>query len=822
MDARECSRADWRAPMPHAHLCRPASRARSQASAHGFHASTILPSSASPTASVVTPAVRSALRGWGGAATVVLLSLALVRWSERLPRVVPATAVAGAFSAERAWPVVLLLADTIGHRVAGTPGARRAAAELFARLRQVPGLEVELQEATSVRATRFGARAYHATNVVARLPGDSASAVLVSSHYDGQEEGVAAADAAVPTAVIVEMARALAASPRLRHTVVLNINGAEERGLLGADAFLRHRWMKDVRAFIDLESAGTSGKAILFQVGPGNSWLASAYARSVPHPYGTVIGQDVFQSGVVPSRTDFEVYAAAGVAGLDIAFFRDGYAYHTALDEPSNIALGSVQHMGANALAIVRELASGPLPGNVSASSVTYHDVLGLWMITYSARTARLLALLASALGFGAIVMAAWRLRIPVVLLATRAVLSAVAAALGVVVATGASALPFYVAGRAHGWFAHPGRGVVAYGGLALAAMLAIHWLVWRRRAGHRDRPDEGGAVASWCGGLMMMMACLVLLTSYGLGSAYLFLWWVVPGSVGLLLLAATHDRHWWLAASVGFVPGVLLTTQFAELLLALFVPIAGRMTLAVPFDVVVAGLVSVPTVAVATMPLALVHRCGRPGVAALAIGIVGILALLITATTFPFTPRRPQRIAIAHHQMGDSARLVVESGDFLGPGAALARVPGATPRPKTRMIYDVPAKPAPDEETPIALAVASEPDGAGERTIELRLARGNAYTYVIRIPMNRLAGWSVAEPIALPTQREPPAVLQLIAAPDTGWRVSLRVRGEEPVPLTVSSLYLTVTPSARQLMQLLPPWTTAHAVTVHRRQLAF
>src|SRR5690606_11198090 len=112
-----------------------------------------------------------------------------------------------------------------------------------------------------------------------------------------------------------------------------------------------------------LESAGNVGKAVLFQAGPGNAWLTARYAASVPHPYGTVLGQDIFQSGFIPSGTDFEVYAQdGGLRGLDIAFYRGGWAYHTALDQAAAVAPGSVQHMGANALALARALADGPLP----------------------------------------------------------------------------------------------------------------------------------------------------------------------------------------------------------------------------------------------------------------------------------------------------------------------------------------------------------------------------------------------------------------------------------------------------------------------------
>jgi hypothetical protein len=76
--------------------------------------------------------------------------------------------------------------------------------------------------------------AFRTRNLVARLPGRSHDAVLVNAHYDSPPESVGASDDASAVAVVMELARALAAAPRPANTVILNLNGAEEQGLLGA------------------------------------------------------------------------------------------------------------------------------------------------------------------------------------------------------------------------------------------------------------------------------------------------------------------------------------------------------------------------------------------------------------------------------------------------------------------------------------------------------------------------------------------------------------------------------------------------------------
>lgn len=57
---------------------------------------------------------------------------------------------------------------------------------------------------------------------------------------------------------------------------------------------------------------------LTFISGPSNPWLVRAYAESVPYPTGTIFGQDMFQSGIIPSDTDYRIYRDFGeVPGTD-------------------------------------------------------------------------------------------------------------------------------------------------------------------------------------------------------------------------------------------------------------------------------------------------------------------------------------------------------------------------------------------------------------------------------------------------------------------------------------------------------------------------
>ena len=140
-----------------------------------------------------------------------------------------------------------------------------------------------------------------------------------------------------------------------------------------------------------MEAAGSGGRELLFQSGPGHSWLVQSYIKSAPHPFGSIIGEEIFQSGVVPSDTDFRIFRDFGrVPGLDIAFISHGHVYHTEYDTSDRIPRGSVQRAGDNVLAVLNRLTRLKNLHEVSldskrdsGSTEIYFDFLGLIMISY-------------------------------------------------------------------------------------------------------------------------------------------------------------------------------------------------------------------------------------------------------------------------------------------------------------------------------------------------------------------------------------------------------------------------------------------------------
>ncbi|KAL4704883.1 hypothetical protein ACJJTC_019461 [Scirpophaga incertulas] len=161
-------------------------------------------------------------------------------------------------------------------------------------------------------------------NVVARARArggrpERRPALLLNCHIDSVPDSPGASDDAAGCAVALEVMRALTAAPRpLPFHVILLANGAEENIMQGSHAFItQHRWARNVRSFINMEACGAGGREVLFQAGPRDPWLMEEYARSVPYPFASSLAQELFESGLIPSDTDFRIFRDFGnLSGL--------------------------------------------------------------------------------------------------------------------------------------------------------------------------------------------------------------------------------------------------------------------------------------------------------------------------------------------------------------------------------------------------------------------------------------------------------------------------------------------------------------------------
>jgi Zn-dependent M28 family amino/carboxypeptidase len=189
-------------------------------------------------------------------------------------------------------------------------------------------------------------RRVRAANVVARLPGSgplAREAVVLGAHYDHLGIGPAVAgdsiyngalDNAAGTAAMLAIAEAAARVPgRAGRAIYFVAFTAEEKGLLGSEAFVRRPPvpLPRITAMLNIDGIGAFAMPRdVAALGAEYSWLGATFAAAaaaegfrVTPPGSTPLEvarqQDIF------GRSDQLPFARAGVPALDLYFVADEY-----------------------------------------------------------------------------------------------------------------------------------------------------------------------------------------------------------------------------------------------------------------------------------------------------------------------------------------------------------------------------------------------------------------------------------------------------------------------------------------------------------------
>lgn len=324
------------------------------------------------------------------------------------------------FSEKRALEYVKVMADDIGYRIVGSKThvesrdwlkdeIARIKRELEQDARRNELYEIEVLNQPGEGSHRFDfmskvvMKQYSdIENVVVRIssrknPRSKENAILVNAHLDSTLPSPGACDDALGIAIELEALRILTSRldvAPLENAVILLFNDAEESLQDASHLFTTqpHPWASTVRGIVNLEAAGNTGPAILFQA--TSSKMLEAYS-SVPYPYGTVLASDVFATGLILSDTDFRQFEEYGnLTGLDMAVIGNSYAYHTRLDITENIEAGVAQQFGENTLAILTYLTKQgmSLDGIYKAQERVYFSMFQTYFVTYSKAAAVLAA----------------------------------------------------------------------------------------------------------------------------------------------------------------------------------------------------------------------------------------------------------------------------------------------------------------------------------------------------------------------------------------------------------------------------------------------
>ncbi|GAA4881519.1 M28 family peptidase [Saccharopolyspora cebuensis] len=293
----------------------------------------------------------------GLAALVLLAVLTVLAGRPAAP--VAADAPASVFSSGRA----------MGHieRIAAaprTPGSAHHAAtrEHLVDLLTSWGWRTEVRREVGAAAGDGGTQRLAAvSNIVATLPGtDPTGTVLLAAHYDSVPNSPGAADDGIGVGTLLETARAIGAGGAApRNDLTLLITDAEEVGLLGAEAFVRHHADElGTAVLLNHEARGNAGTPTTFRTTSPNGALLEVLS----HAPGTV-ANSAFEAAfeALPNDTDVTRFTEGGLHSYDTAITGGGAYYHTPLDTPERLSESSVQHMGRASLAMTRELAAADL-----------------------------------------------------------------------------------------------------------------------------------------------------------------------------------------------------------------------------------------------------------------------------------------------------------------------------------------------------------------------------------------------------------------------------------------------------------------------------
>lgn len=254
------------------------------------------------------------------------------------------------------------------------------------------------------------------------------------------------------------------------------------------------------------------------------------YRDVAPHPSGHVAGEEIFQSGLIPSDTDFRIFRDYGhVPGMDFAHVLNGYRYHTRFDSIDYLPGAVLQRTGDNILALVRRIADSEqlLHTGAYASNggrAVYFDVLGVWFVAYDERWAELLNVCVS---LAAVLLPFMYLRratrgTNVNWIRTEMALGALMTALG---AAGAALLTQAIAwevdgsGNALVWYHHTVFATMLYAVPTVAMMAAVQRLSWLTR---RTPLSAGLVVQARLNGVNVLLAAATLVASaFHVRSAY-------------------------------------------------------------------------------------------------------------------------------------------------------------------------------------------------------------------------------------------------------------------------------------------------------------
>ncbi|OWK01167.1 hypothetical protein Celaphus_00018315, partial [Cervus elaphus hippelaphus] len=402
-----------------------------------------------------------------------------------------------------------------------------------------------------------------------------------------------------------------------------------------------------------------------FISGPENPWLVQAYVSAAKHPFASVVAQEVFQSGIIPSDTDFRIYRDFGnIPGIDLAFIENGYIYHTKYDTADRILTDSIQRAGDNILAVLKYLATSDMLASSSKyqhGNMVFFDVLGLFVIAYPSRVGSIInymVVMAVVLYLGR------KLLHPKYKTATYT--KDFFCGLGITLISWFTSLVtvliiavfISLIGQSLSWYNHFYVSVCLYGTAAVAKIIFIHTLA--KRFYYVNASGQYLGEVFFDVSLFVHCGFLTALTYRGLCSAFISAVWVAFPLLTKLCVQKDLKQHGAGGKFIAFyLLGMFIPYLYALYLIwavfEMFTPILGRSGSEIPPDVVLASVLAGCTMILSSYFINFIYLVKSTKRTMLSLTLVCTVTFLLvcSGTFFPYSSNpaspKPKRVFLQH-----------------------------------------------------------------------------------------------------------------------------------------------------------------------------
>ncbi|XP_020803382.1 endoplasmic reticulum metallopeptidase 1 isoform X1 [Drosophila serrata] len=499
-------------------------------------------------------------------------------------------------------------------------------------------------------------------NIVVKLtPKGSTSEnyILVNSHFDSQPTSPSTGDDGHMVVSILEVLRVLSSTRQtFEHTIIFLINGSEENSLQASHGFIaHHKWAKNCKVVINLDAAGSGGRELMFQSGPNHPWLVQVYKKGAAHYFSTTMAEEIFQTGLVPSYTDFDIFAEYGnMIGLDIGQCINGFVYHTKYDRIDVIPRAALQNTGDNLLGLVRTLSNATEmrdPTGNAGGNVVFFDVLGLYFVSYSAENG--VKLNYAVAGLTIILVYVSLLRIAsksnvssgqvlgwfILVLVFQLVAFVLGLVLPLAVAYGLDMYGFSLS-----YFSTPSLMVGLFVCPSLLG-LTLPSYIYLKLQNNEKVPFAQQVQLALHGHAVVLAALGIGLTVYGLRTTYLITWTLVFYIIPLAfnLLTTLHDRgfSWTGILKIIQVAPFLYNSYLIYCFIVILTPMMGRFGVDTNPDLIIGFLCALGTILSMGFLILLINTTRKSGFILLGLLAVTVATVYVASSTnigFPYRPK--------------------------------------------------------------------------------------------------------------------------------------------------------------------------------------